>query len=150
MIAKYRGKSLKEKQWVYGSHIKSIISNKHFILLIAKDYEVDMFPIIPFAEMVVGVCEVNPETAGQFTDRQDDQKVELYTDDILAMRINTKFGPVNRIGVIKSEELGHCVVDFCDGITIGDGIGLEDVFLIGSCRKIGNIHDNPELVKGAK
>lgn len=86
--------------------------------------------------------EVWPETVGQFTGRRDKNGQKVFEGDILSL-----FGGKDR-GVVLWSDHAQCYFispngkeqfsmwDFC-------GLGRPEYYEI-----IGNIHDNPDLLKG--
>lgn len=120
---KFRGKRLDSREWVYGSYIEAEMNT-----MIAHQ-------IVPY-ELGEAVREVDPATVGQYTGFKDKNEEKIYEDEILTDRYGS-------IGVVKWEN-GQFVVDF----------GAGDIFEIAECFdepyevwSIGNIHDNPELLK---
>lgn len=121
---KFRGKRLDNGVWVEGS-------------LLQDDYGVCM--IVEFVDHHEQWHEVDPDTIGQYTGLKDKNGEEICEGDVLT----DKFGS---IGVVEWRNCGF-VVNFGD----------VDIFLISDCFDdsyqmwaIGNMHDNPELLKGVE
>lgn len=121
---KSRGKRLDNGVWVEGS-------------LLQDDYGVCM--IVEFVDHHEQWHEVDPDTVGQYTGMKDKNGEEICEGDVLT----DKFGS---IGVVEWRNCGF-VVNFGD----------VDIFLISDCFDdsyqmwaIGNMHDNPELLKGVE
>lgn len=121
---KSRGKRLDNGVWVEGS-------------LLQDDYGVCM--IVEFVDHHEQWHEVDPDTIGQYTGLKDKNGEEICEGDVLT----DKFGS---IGVVEWRNCGF-VVNFGD----------VDIFLISDCFDdsyqmwaIGNMHDNPELLKGVE
>ena len=118
---KFRGKSILTDEWLYGDLVHSA-DNKRFGILVNDKGSYDE-------------CEVAPETVGQFTGLYDCDGKEIYEGDILDF---------NGLTV---------EVRFVRGVFAFLANGDLDEELCGDCRTdlfakvIGNIHDNPELLK---
>ena len=119
---KFRAKGKSDGQWHYGSLLQmgdgySIAANKN------GTFE---------------MCDVAPETIGQFTSLYDKNRKEIYEGDIL------DFNGLN------------IEVRFVRGVFALLCNGDLDQELCGDCRTdlfakiVGNIHDNPELLKGGE
>ena len=121
---KFRGKSILTDEWFYGDLVHSA-DNKRFGILVNDKYSYDE-------------CEVVPDTVGQFTGLYDCNGKEIFEGDILDF---------NGLTV---------EVRFVRGVFAFLANGYLDDELYGDCRTdlfakvIGNVHDNPELLKGGK
>lgn len=123
-IIKFRGKDIETGEWVYGD--LHVLCNRPHIHTEQTAY--------PYAGKRSFVA---PETIGQFTGLYDKNGKEIYEGDILAVQ-----------GIDEKLE-----VRFVRGVFAflwnGD---LDNEFPTGSpthewAEVIGNIHDNPELIK---
>ena len=118
---KFRGKSILTDEWLYGDLVHSA-DNKRFGILVNDKDSYDE-------------CEVALETVGQFIGLYDCDGKEIYEGDILDF---------NGLTV---------EVRFVRGVFAFLANGDLDEELCGDCRTdlfakvIGNIHDNPELLK---
>ena len=118
---KFRGKSILTDEWLYGDLVHSA-DNKRFGILVNDKDSYDE-------------CEVAPETVGQFIGLYDCDGKEIYEGDILDF---------NGLTV---------EIRFVRGVFAFLANGDLDEELCGDCRTdlfakvIGNIHDNPELLK---
>ena len=118
---KFRGESILTDEWLYGDLVHSA-DNKRFGILVNDKGSYDE-------------CEVAPETVGQFTGLYDCDGKEIYEGNILDF---------NGLTV---------EVRFVRGVFAFLANGNLDEELCGDCRTdlfakvIGNIHDNPELLK---
>lgn len=120
---KFRGKRLDNGEWVVGSYIKA--ENRD--LSIAHQ-------IVPY-ESGEAVREVDPVTVGQYTGLKDKNGREIYEEDIL----------LDESGVyaVVYYSMGTFCVDFGEGFDLQYFTdGIHEI-----CEVIGNIHDDPELLK---
>lgn len=124
---KFRGKSPKTGEWLYGDLVHSADGKRIAILVNdANTYD---------------ECEVIPCTVGQFVELTDRNKREVYEGDILKW----KEYDFEKIGV---------VIWSPSGVFIGRPRehGIQCIGVASTIKEteiIGNIHDNPELLKGA-
>ena len=119
---KFRAKGKSDGQWHYGS-----------LLQIGDDLS-----IATDTEAVYEMYDVDPETIGQFIGLYDKDGKEIYEGDILYFN-----------GIIVEIRFLRGVFSF---LVNGD----LDEELCGDCRTdlfakvIGNVYENPELLKGGK
>lgn len=128
-VIKFRGKDKYTGKWVFGDlvHSKGITTNGLY------------------DRVMVGGYHVIEETVGQFTGVFDKNSKEIYEGDILLYRYEDK---VDSRGYSDS----YCEVSFEDGHFgwIGEITGELHPFEKEKedWMVSGNIHDNPELLKG--
>lgn len=125
---KFRGKSIYDEDWLYGSLVK---------------LEKDSYAVIPFLNDIeigksISMYEVYPETVGQFTGVKYNDR-EIYEHDLIECAgvlceivYNDKIGAFVLLEVL-TQNLGSK--------PIGQMI---DLFCI---KYVGNIYDHPELIK---
>lgn len=120
-----------ENKWVFGAYVHN--NGKPFII----------------SHNVVDACEeyfcpeswwwVSPETVGQYTGHHDIKGAELYEDDLLQSQIGDRY--IWRIifddGAFYLEQINGNKMDIC----------CDDDISFYRLVKIGNIHDNPELLE---
>lgn len=119
---KFRGKTTANGHWVYGC-------------------------LINYDDNVISISNrksnpwVDPATIGQFTGLTDRNGKEIYEGDIISLR-----------GYVAEVRWNNNICAFCIRFSFESELGTSP---LGSwidsrrrCRVIGNIHDNPELMKG--
>lgn len=136
---KFRGKR-HNGEWVYGSVVYS--SNS----VVAIHYEIDTGAVRRF-----DWCYVDPDTVGQFTGLYDRNGKEIYEGDIVKTRLSKNF-----FGIVTWHTDGYFFFDTSNGEwkRWSDGYRPAGEMLRlrcdGTCvdfEVIGNIYDNPELLK---
>ena len=133
----FRGKRLDNGKWIEGFYgVK--IGDKHYIII-------DKLAPAPCCDSYFVDCAVIPETVGQYTGLKDRFSRRIFEGDIV------------RLYSTYHEELigDNCVVEYgvfncscCDGI-YGWEFKDGDIRNFDEYEIIGNIHDNPELLKEA-
>ena len=115
----FRGKSFEDSQWIDGIYVEF---EKGFSYIMKNFHD---------------VVKVFPETVGQYTGLTDIEDKKIFEGDIMETCVT---GLHHHVGV----------VEFSDGAfglrcTNGDAFFL--CFVAGSYKIIGNIHDDPELLR---
>lgn len=127
---KFRGKSIKTKEWVYGYYWTNQNGN-YFIR-----QTIDLNGCFTIADI-----EVIPETVGQYTGLKDKNGKEIYEGDIV---INREEEVIGKITWNKEE------ASFYFFMLYEDGYYEEEKLIdwISELEVVGNIYDNPELLGG--
>lgn len=146
---KFRGKRLKDGKWIFGN--LADYSMKVFNTTIEK--KIIFGNIVSFATdnfgFVVDDCAVDPDTIGQFTGLLDKNGKEIYEGDIIT--VNGLYPRVvlwdKMTWALMPAEYYHDKYFWVMNLQHPDLDWWEqfaDEFEI-----IGNIYDNPELLKGS-
>ena len=124
----FRGKSVDNGEWNYGVPIVNTdcVPPKYM-----------MHVCVIGGGLGIGYKEVIPETVGQFTGRLDKNSREIYEGDI-----------------VRIEDSSNAIIEYSklEAMFIFNFIGRWKIYgTWNTARKdieiIGNIHDNPELLK---
>lgn len=141
---KFRGKDSNSGEWFYGN-------------LFVKDARGRTHISTPER----GSFRIDPDTVGQFTGMLDKNGKEIYEGDILKGHTNkwnleSKPAPHEFVGYVRWES--QCDVGLQWVLTSMDSMGSSPLNWYAHCCAIdystgviiGNIHDNPELLKGGE
>lgn len=123
---KFRGKRVDNGKWIYGNLI--IDEGKYYICLGINEH-------IKRDDYEVYMIEVIPETVGQYVGIEDKTKTEIFEGDILKDKWNT-------IYVVKYRNTGFYIYR-----NNGRNGYSKIASWNGDKEVIGNIHDNPEMLK---
>ena len=143
---KFRGKDIKTGEWVYGFYFELEPLNeskKGYIVIgtenVFSDNQIKILPVIK---------EVDIKTVGQYIDLKDAKGQEVYEGDII-------LSPWwdDEPQEVKFHKYGFKGLDIRQKIVHGRELyeGIDD--LLDSCfgevfEIMGNIHDNPEILRG--
>lgn len=140
----FRGKRIDNGEWVEGVYYKQTeyygtYCEKYFIITSTESLEHDQ---------VLEYYEVIPETVGQYTGLTDKNGKRIFEGDVVAQNwydfdepADDSFGEV----VFSVGDCSFSVLDYNKNAIMSMGQGLSYHWEI---EIVGNIHDNPELLKG--
>ena len=123
----YRGARMEDGKFVYGSlvFVKENDKSENELPHIVISYGPDTFDWF----------EVEPETVGQYTGIDDREGEKIFEGDVF------KIGAEDNIYTVKFDY--GCFLAYEDDVQVGILAELATMFI----KKIGNIHDNKELIK---
>lgn len=125
---KFRGKDRRTGKWYYGNlYVKDTRGRTHI------------------CTPERGCFDIDPETVGQFTGLMDKNGNEIYEGDIIGCH-----NPRIKHLIFYNEKQGRFMAAL-NGDIENDFVGvcgLDDSRWTGSKNVIGNVFDNPELLKG--
>lgn len=125
---KFRGKSIYDEEWLYGSLIK-IERDRYAVIPSLNDIEIGKS---------IGMYEVCLETIGQFTGLYDKNGKEIYEGDIIKgfdITVEVWYSEDKACFIAEMKEPQNDMVDILGGY---DTARMEI---------IANIYDHPELIK---
>ena len=115
----FRGIRKLTKEWIYGSlHIEKFTDDEEYLCC------------------EICQCDIFPETVGQYTGLTDKNGTKIFEGDIVKGSWNTVFQVVYDdwyLGFRAKEKSGYC--------------NCLDYYGLNKLEVIGNVHDNPELLK---
>jgi uncharacterized phage protein (TIGR01671 family) len=129
----FRGKDSITKRWVYGALVQQqddLLKEKAFIISYSN------YQFGDFSEAVMH--EVDPETVGQYTGFVDKKGKKIFEGDILSIYNSKAF--------LFTVEWNNQYVLKCTTNGVSDNI-LNVIESPEDVEVVGNIYDNPELIK---
>lgn len=138
----FRGFNRKNNVWLYGFYLQN--RKAHFV---APD------------EFATGKTwddyEIDPETLGQFINRKDKKGNDIYDGDILYVEFSDGSNSYSLIGWNEKQMCWGCMdsyayqssIEVCGFAEFNDYVlnaYLREALI---CEVVGNVHDNPDLLK---
>lgn len=135
------GKEIKGK-WVYGDLVKCMTDNGECIGIKDTIFEVNTNRCNLIPNIVI------PETIGQFTGLTDKNGKKIFEGDIVNYQ-NTDGIKFNGVALTIIGKVVYNEKNASFAVCGKDEIGAKhyDYFPIKNIENIGNIHDNPELLR---
>ena len=124
---KFRGKDLIHNKWIYGG--------------LAEDRN-DNAVILPKNNWQKGGC-VDKDTIGQFTGFYDENGERIYEGDIVKF---PHVGECTRGIIVWNEKVGAWCIKLKGENSLGS-TPVGEMLSSYTIEVVGNIHDNPELIK---
>ena len=123
----FRGKRTDNGEWVYGNYVKGCVEDFAYIVEFGNK------------ELCRNYVEVIPETVGQYTGLCDKNGKKIFEGDIIREQYAEYMHEDFYIEYVKSCTCFHAIYIPTRQIKFS--------FYHGGGEVIGNIHDNPELLK---
>lgn len=142
----FRGKCCTTGEWVEG-----FLGIEELDDYVIQQFSFDEY----FASECIDQYSVKLETVGRYTGLTDKNDKKIFEGDILKISFRkeflkavVKFGYYNHPDKILKSNLGF-YFDFVDSKSYRKDVGYWTGKTLGEIEVIGNIHDNPELLKGS-
>ncbi len=151
---KFRGKRLDNGEWIYGDLLHIAGGCIIYYGSQTESESIEDRPNLAIELYMDEVAPVDPDTVGQFTGLTDANGQEIYERDVVNLcrtyRYDERFGVVT----FHQEEVRFAALDISPFMNDEKGkvFWRMDKFFIEErkTKVIGNIHDNPELLKGGE
>lgn len=133
----FRGKDINNKGWVYGALVQQQDNplREKTLIISYSNYQYG-----DFSEAVIH--EVDPETVGQYTGFADKNGKKIFEGDILSIYNSKAF--LFAVAWNDNHYILKCTTDGVSDNILNVIESPEDV------EVVGNIYDNPELIKDGK
>ena len=161
----FRGKRISDGIWVYGFYI-----HRPQPVCIGHSHPYCIWVPANNPDETTTIVEVDPATVGQFTSVTDKNGKKIFEGDIVQYNTDydfdcqsiVKFGEYNQDGSAGEYSARKCIGFYVDvdNYTCPDWceydpdffpkyLNQQNILEVASyCEVIGNIHDNPEILKG--
>ena len=130
----FRGKRIDNGEWVEGC---GIIATENWVSIFTAIDDIDE------NSSEVNEIEVLPETVGQYTGLKDKNGTRIFEGDIVK---SCEHNDVYFVKYFDSDN--YSAFDCVPDVPLCECNGLSYLVNEEGCKVIGNIHDNPEILKG--
>ena len=151
----FRGKRLHDNKWIYGNFISDCEGNPH---IIEPRFFCEDGHHLQYEDNTDTPVFIIPETVGQFTGLTDKNGVRIFEGDILDVSSDVAYGGV------AVHRLGYFVVEFHNGCFMKSALDDPQLSFFDNAKRkglyhfistdihkiVGNIHDNPDILKGGE
>ena len=144
----FRARRINTEEWVEGFYVHipcgRFLCDEHLIQTVEEDGRIGL------------LCTVYEHTVGQFTGLTDKNGKRIFEGDMFRMDDDAISVVIFKDGCFRLETHGLCGAWTESGFDeCGGGYGVIecepiDWYYIHDCEVIGNIHDNPELMREAQ
>ena len=134
---KFRGKRLDNGEWVVGDLVEN--QGRFFIYLATSETTIEDNDD---GRITIVAIEVDPATVGQFTGLKDEKGAEIYDGDIIHMPADL-YNEDTLTGIVVYDDGKY----FVQNEESGQYLSLWSALFHRKGIRIGNMHDNPELLK---
>ena len=131
----FRGKRLHDNKWIYGNFISDCEGNPH---IIEPRFFCEDGHHLQYEDNTDTPVFIIPETVGQFTGLTDKNGKRIFEGDIVSL--------VKHDGLIYKVVYVPCRYELVN--SKGVNCFVLDIYKSENIEVIGNIHDNPEILKG--
>lgn len=143
---KFRGKRIDNLEWIYGVPINTHIGD--YIITEENPHVCSLYGYMEVDEF----GQVDPDTVGQFTELSDKNGKKIYEGDIVSFDDTPYCAIGNKYqGVVVMHNGTWCVrhYDKCFDVDFYSPLFADD-FANRKTIILGNIYDNPDLLKGGE
>lgn len=131
----FRGKRLHDNKWIYGNFISDCEGNPH---IIEPRFFCEDGHHLQYEDNTDTPVFIIPETVGQFTGLTDKNGKRIFEGDIVSL--------VKHDGLIYKVVYVPCRYELVN--SKGVNCFVLDIYKSENIEVIGNIHDNPDILKG--